>query len=103
MDGGYYFQNRRKCNAQHYPPYVEFEDGAQVKMKGYFSEEVPYFHVSVDTFFTVELLEEVNQDLTVLMANFISCTEKMKNGSDIDAANLSLALLWLMVIASIFW
>ena len=76
MVGAYYVKNCWRCNTQHFPAYVEFEDGAAVKTRRYYNGEVPYFHVSPDTFFTADLLEEVTHDLTVLMANFTAITEK---------------------------
>ena len=51
MVGAYYVKNCWRCNTQHFPAYVEFEDGAAVKTRRYYNGEVPYFHVSADTFF----------------------------------------------------
>ena len=76
MVGAYYVKNCWRCNTQHFPAYVEFEDGAAIKTRRYYNGEVPYFCVSAETFFMADLLEEVTHDLTVLMANFTAITEK---------------------------
>ena len=76
LEAFYYTKTCRNCNAIHYPAYVEWEDGGTEKLRKYYSEEVDYFHVSGDTLFSKEFLQEVEEDLMLMMANFTAITDK---------------------------